>query len=323
MGYMSRLNKSFEEAVRLPLSDCSKYVIISDCHRGTGTTNDNLLKNQNLYFAALQHYYKKGFTYIELGDGDELWENRSLKQIIEAHQDVFRLLHLFHREKRLYMLYGNHDMMKKSGKYIEKQCRAYRCPEYYSANREEPVSEEAAVYQQGLEGRECCGCQNCCPLPQDMKFHSGLILEQCGCRKAPDIYLTHGHQADLLNSTLWRVNCFLVRYLWKPLEHFGVLDPTSAAKNYKVKERTERCLKKWAEKTDHVLIAGHTHRPVLSETEKFYYNSGSCVHPYSITCLEIEHLQISLVKWRVAAREDRTLYVQRSVLAGPVTLDVS
>ncbi|MDE6714248.1 MAG: serine/threonine protein phosphatase [Lachnospiraceae bacterium] len=325
MGYMSRLNKSFEGAVRLPLSDCSKYVIISDCHRGTGTTNDNLLKNQNLYFAALQHYYQNGYTYIELGDGDELWENRSLKQIIEAHHDVFRLLYLFHRNQRLYMLYGNHDMQKKSGKYIEKQCEEYRCPEYYSVKQEDSALKEYAGRQQDLDRRECCGCKKgeCCPIPRDMKYHSGLILENCGCQKTPDIYLTHGHQADLMNSTLWRVNCFLVRYLWKPLEHFGVLDPTSAAKNYTVKEKTERRLKKWAESTDHVLIAGHTHRPVLSETEKYYYNSGSCVHPYSITCLEIEHLQISLVKWMVSAKPDMSLYVHRSVLAGPVTLNRS
>lgn len=325
MGYMSRLNKSFEGAVRLPLTDCSKYVVISDCHRGTGTTNDNLLKNQNLYYAALQHYYKKGYTYIELGDGDELWENRSLKQIIEAHQDVFSLLNLFEKEKRLFMLYGNHDMVKKSGKYIERQCSAYQCPEYYSAREEDFIQEDRAVCRQDAEKEKCCTCKRGkqCPLPQDMKFHSGLILEHCGCQGSPDVYLTHGHQADLLNSTLWRVNCFLVRYLWKPLEHFGVLDPTSAAKNYKVKEKTERRLKKWAEKTDHVLIAGHTHRPVLSDAEKYYYNSGSCVHPYSITCLEIEHLQISLVKWRVAAKPDTSLYVSRSVLAGPVALDVS
>lgn len=289
MGYMSRLNRSFEGAVRIPLSDRSKYVIISDCHRGTGTSNDNLLKNQNLYFAALQYYYKMGYTYIELGDGDELWENRSLKQIIEAHQEVFRLLRLFYKSNRLYMLHGNHDMLKKSDKYIKKQCCSYE------------------------KGERC-------PLPQDMKFHSGLILENDGNQDAPDIYLTHGHQADLLNSTLWRVNCFLVRYLWKPLEYFGVLDPTSAAKNYAVKEKTERRLKKWAESTGHTLIAGHTHRSVLSETEKYYYNSGSCVHPYSITCLEIERLQISLVKWMVTVRSDMGLYVSRSVLTGPTAL---
>lgn len=82
MSYYSRLNQSFEGALRLPLNYYTKYVLISDCHRGVGNSNDNFLKNQNLYFAALQHYYKMGFIYIELGDGDELWENRSMKQII-------------------------------------------------------------------------------------------------------------------------------------------------------------------------------------------------------------------------------------------------
>ena len=52
--------------------------------------------------------------------------------------------------------------------------------------------------------------------------------------------MTHGHQASLMNSTLWQVNRFLVRYVWKPLEQIGVLDPTSAAKNYSAKQRTER-----------------------------------------------------------------------------------
>ena len=69
MSYYSRLSKSFEGALRLPLTDRSKYILISDCHRGTGSSNDNFLKNQNLYFAALQHYYRMGYTYIELEIG--------------------------------------------------------------------------------------------------------------------------------------------------------------------------------------------------------------------------------------------------------------
>lgn len=100
MSYDSRLKKSFEGALRLPLNNCTKYVLISDCHRGCGTSNDNFLKNQNLYYAALSYYYRAGYTYIELGDGDELWENRSMKQIIEAHSDVFSLLSCFHSQKR-------------------------------------------------------------------------------------------------------------------------------------------------------------------------------------------------------------------------------
>ena len=47
MSYYSRLSKSFEGALRLPLTERSKYVFISDCHRGVGNSNDNFLKNQN------------------------------------------------------------------------------------------------------------------------------------------------------------------------------------------------------------------------------------------------------------------------------------
>lgn len=273
MSYYTRLNKSFEGAIRLPLNCCSKYILISDCHRGTGTSNDNFLKNQNLYFAALQHYYKNGYTYIELGDGDELWENRCMKQIIETHGNVFWLFSQFQARNRLYMLYGNHDMSKK---------------------------------KQAL-------------LP-DIPCHEGIILENVMSQDAKDIYLTHGHQADLFNSVLWRFTRFLVRYLWKPLERYGVLDPTSAAKNYTRKEKTERRLQHWAKQENHILITGHTHRPALTEEDPYYYNSGSCVHPRCITCLEIERMHITLVKWTLATRPDMVLYVAREVLSGPIAL---
>lgn len=89
MSVSSRLNRAFSEAPVLPLNLCSKYVLVSDCHRGVGTSSDNFLKNQHLYFAAMDHYYRNGFTYIELGDGEELWENRKLQNITEIHSDVY------------------------------------------------------------------------------------------------------------------------------------------------------------------------------------------------------------------------------------------
>lgn len=297
MGYYSRLNKAFEGALRLPLDNCTKYVLISDCHRGVGTSNDNFLKNQNLYFAALKYYYQAGYTYIELGDGDELWENRSLKQIIEIHGNVFWLLSQFQKQNRLYMLYGNHDMIKKNEKHVQKCCYTYPC---------------------------CLGINPCWEnqeLLPGLKFYEGIILEDCTSQDAMDLYLTHGHQVDLFNSTLWRFSRFLVRYLWKPLEHYGVLDPTSAAKNYTRKQKTEQRLHNWAEQEKHILITGHTHRPAAAEEDVYYYNSGSCVHPRCITCLEIERRNITLVKWTLNTRPDRSLYVAREVLAGPMPLD--
>ena len=84
MSVSSRLEHAFRDAPILPLTQRSRYILMSDCHRGVGTSSDNFLKNQHLYLAALKHYYQRGFTYIELGDGDELWENRSMKTIVEV-----------------------------------------------------------------------------------------------------------------------------------------------------------------------------------------------------------------------------------------------
>ncbi len=200
MSYTSRLTHAFQNAPILPLGPCSRYVLFSDCHRGNGTWGDNFLKNQNLYFTALKHYYAQGYTYIELGDGDELWENRRMSQIIEIHNNVFWLLSLFYRQGRLYLLYGNHDMEKKRPGYSDQVCNSYFCTDSQ--------------------------CRQ--PLFPGLTFYEGVILEQRG--QGQRLYLTHGHQADPLNSTFWRLARFLVRYFWQPLEHFGVLDPTSRQK---------------------------------------------------------------------------------------------
>ena len=73
MSANSRITNAYENAFCLPLNPSSKYVLFSDCHRGTGRSNDNFLKNEYLYLAALKYYFSHSFTYIELGDGDELW----------------------------------------------------------------------------------------------------------------------------------------------------------------------------------------------------------------------------------------------------------
>ncbi len=110
MGCQKRINRALQRALHLPLHDGSRYIIISDCHRGEGTTNDNFLKNQYLYIAALRHYLNWGFYYLELGDGEELWENRSLARIKNCHEDVYLLLDRFRQQNRMVRLYGNHNM---------------------------------------------------------------------------------------------------------------------------------------------------------------------------------------------------------------------
>lgn len=290
MSCRKRIQKAYDGAVHLPLDECSRYVLISDCHRGTGTVYDNFLKNRHLYLAALEYYYRRNFFYIELGDGEELWENRDKNQIQTYHEDVYSMLCRFKQQGRLLRLFGNHNMELK-----EKQKKG-----------REPAENDR---------RGCSHCENF--LKGDLK--ESVLLENCSGGR--DICLLHGHQADFFNSVLWKLSRFLVRYLWKPLEHFGVNDPTSAAKNFKKQSRYERCLAEWAKDKDMYLAAGHSHRPALPGEGGLYINTGSCVHPSGITAVEIENMKMTLVKWQMSTRPDMTLFVERVVIAGPVAVE--
>lgn len=289
MSAGSRISRAFEKASVLPLTPASRYVLFSDCHRGSGNANDNFLRNQHLYFSALKYYYENDFTYIELGDGDELWENKKMEQIIEVHNNVFWLFRKFAEKNRLYLLYGNHDIEKRKGSYSRCHCSSFFCTD----------------------------CQRMEPLFPGLIYREGLILENAGGLR---ICLTHGHQADLLNSVLWRPSRFLVRYVWKPLEHIGMTDPTSAAKNNHRKTKTEKRLLNWANEQKQILITGHTHRPRLNFSDPYYFNTGSCVHPRCITCIEIRDSALYLCKWALNTRPDQTLYVAREILSDPIRL---
>jgi UDP-2,3-diacylglucosamine pyrophosphatase LpxH len=265
---------------------------MSDCHRGNGGWGDNFSNNQNIFFAALYYYYENGYTYIELGDGDELWENRAIEDVINAHSDAFWLMSLFYKEDRFHMIYGNHDVIKKDSRFTQTKCNSFYC---------ESASSTMALFP-GIEITE------------------GLILRYRNTRN--QLLLTHGHQGDFLNDTLWRLSRFLVRYLWRPLELVGIKDPTSAAKNNEKKNTVEKNLIDWSNEKKQMLICGHTHRPVFPRVgEPLYFNDGSCVHPRCITAIEIRNGTIALVKWATMTKPDRTLFVGREVLEPPVRLN--
>ncbi len=189
------------------------------------------------------------------------------------------------------MLYGNHDHVKKGKNFAKDQLSSYYV---------ESIKKRVALFP-------------------NIKIHEGLVLKYKNSNNI--LFLTHGHQVDFFNYDTWKLARFLVRYLWRPLESIGMRDPTSAAKNNARKEKTEKKLIDWAKKQNHIIVAGHTHRPVFPQVnEPFYFNDGSCVHPRCITALEIENGTITLVKWTLKTKKDRTLYIGRVILEGPVKL---
>lgn len=283
-----RLSRIFESAMEIPFDGSSKIVLISDCHRGDGSWVDDFRHNQSLYYAAIKYYYSSGFTYIDLGDSEELWKNKEFSDISNVYAETYRLLHDYYEDGRYYMLYGNHDIVKKYPSFVKSHLQRY----YNShTNTIEPLFENCEV-------------------------HEGLVLKNTDTQTK--ILLIHGHQGDILSDIFWKTGRFLSRYVWRRLEFFGHNDPTSAAKNFEERRKVERKILQWVIKNKQTVIAGHTHRPTCPrENEPPYFNVGSCVHPNCITCIEIVNSEILLVKWYFKTKEDRSIYVERNPLSLP------
>ena len=190
------------------------------------------------------------------------------------------------------MLWGNHDMVLKSPK---------------------KAAQLLGSYFDKITGKN----QDLLP---GLILDEGIILEVDGYEK--NILLIHGHQADFHNYVLWKWSRFLVRILWKPLQVVGIKDPTSPAKNFTELIKVERRLKKWIlANNNQMVIAGHTHRPRFPEPNELpYFNDGSCVHPRSITGIEIVDMQISLIKWHIISQQNGTLQIVKTVLEGPTDI---
>lgn len=292
MSTQKRFNNAFKNAKKVSFDDTSKFILFSDCHRGDNSFADDFANNRNIYFHALRYYYRENFTYFELGDGDELWENLTFDAIFGPHKNVYLLLKQFHDAGRLYLIYGNHDMVYKYPETVKKHYTTYFNPE---------------------TGQET-------PFMPGAEFHEAIILEHRVTGKT--LFLVHGHQADWWNYTCWRWSRFLVRILWKPLNVMGIADPTSPARNYKELIKVERRTKKWIlENNYQMTIAGHTHRPRFPQPGEIpLFNDGSCVHPRSITGIEIENGNITLIKWYTDITEEGFLKIERIILEGPEPL---
>ena len=293
MSTKHRLDKAYNTTKIIPFDDDSKFILFSDCHRGDNSFADDFAHNRDVYVNALTHYLEAGFSYCELGDGDELWETQKFDAIFQAHKDVYLLLKKFHDAKRLHMIWGNHDMVYKNPTYVKKNLSTY--------------------FDKETRGKV--------DLFPGIEYHESIRLEHKTTKQI--LFLTHGHQADWWNYIFWRWSRFLVRFLWKPLNLMGVSDPTSPAKNHKGLIKIEQRAKKWiSENNNTFTITGHTHRPRFPQPGNIpFFNDGSCVHPRSITGLEIEKGTISLIKWHVSTNKEGILQITKTILEGPVNLN--
>ena len=280
-----RLSEVFRNARNISFEYTDKIILFSDCHRGDNSWADDFAPNQNVLFHALEHYYNEGFTYIELGDGDELWENRNFTDIRNTHSHIFWIMQQFYKENRLHMIYGNHDMERKDPAIVRKTLH-----EYYDERSGTVL-----------------------PLFDGINVFESIALRHRGSGRR--ILLAHGHQADPFNDQHWQIGRFFVRHFWRHMQLLGIKNPTSPAKNLKKRSAVEQSMLDWCKANGQMLIAGHTHRARFPKPGEIpYFNTGSCIHPRCITGVEIQSGEVLLVKWAVEPNENALLFVAREIL---------
>lgn len=283
-----RLTQAYNNALIKYFDDKSKFIFFSDCHRGDDSISDEFTRNQTIFMCALQYYYERDYTYVEVGDGDELWEYKEFKYIRAAHTDVFTVMKKFYDDKRFIMLYGNHNNALKH--------KVYARNHYY-------------YFYDEYEGR--IG-----PLFKGITPIEALVLKHR--ETGQEILTVHGHQGDLLNDRLAWVNEFFLRYFWRYIHVVGFKNPSSPARNLYTRHKVEKKYSDWLRKHDVMLICGHTHRMRFPRKGQLpYFNTGCCVRTKGITGIEICEGKIYVVEWRIEASEDGTLRVVRNIIRGP------
>lgn len=154
--YASILKGEHKRGITIEAKPDEKFIVFSDLHKGAKNGADDFRKAEANYLHALSYYLHEGYSYINLGDSEELWENTFYA--IQKHNKVnFEAEKKFITLEKFYKVFGNHDV------YWNKSLN--------------PIAPISLKYVYGT----------------DLPVYEGLILQYTNL---PAILLTHGHQGD-------------------------------------------------------------------------------------------------------------------------------
>lgn len=215
-----------------------KFIIFSDQHKGARDGADDFALSEPNYLVALDHYYKEDFTFINLGDSEELWENL-LYSVKKHNKNTFEAEKKFLAHNNYIKVFGNHDLFWDTDPLAWWQLKNI-------------FGEKVKVYE-------------------------GVILKTLIRNQTNDseltIFLTHGHQGDASSDGNWFSKFFVAR-IWAPLQAYLGINPNTPAYNAERKTVHNHIMYEWsAQQKKMLLITGHTHQPVfasLTHLERLY-----------------------------------------------------
>jgi UDP-2,3-diacylglucosamine pyrophosphatase LpxH len=255
----------------------ARFIIFSDQHKGNRSWADDFQASEKNYIAALNHYNSNQFTFINLGDSEELWKFTT-QQILPANKEAFAAEAAF-QPTRYYKTFGNHDLIWK--------------------NKLDVIMLLKDIFKM--------------PLP----VYEGLVLRDDSGNSKLDIFLTHGHQGDMMSDNN-ALSTWIVAHIWLPLQRYLRININSPSKDFSLRNKHNKMMYDWSSRQkDLLLITGHTHNPVFASGKYFdhpsnkidtgkttyelrpsYFNTGCCCYnDGDITGIEIADGFIRLIKW--------------------------
>jgi predicted phosphodiesterase len=246
-----------------------RFIIFSDQHKGGRNGADDFMMAESNYLAALAFYNEKNFTFINLGDSEELWEN-TIWKVKKKNIATFEAEKNFLKKEKYIKVYGNHDL-------------------YWD------MSPFAPIDLKNMYGEE-------------VKIYEGVVLETeiknstSGKPTTPlIIFLTHGHQGDAQSDGNWFSKTF-VSLVWAPMQSLLRINPNTPAYNAEKKTLHNSIMYDWsATHSNLLLVTGHTHQPVfksLTLLEKLYKD-----YQYASTGKNEEQLTVIAEKIRKVEKE--------------------
>lgn len=262
-----RLDQILKSAPVLAFDDHSKIILLSDAHRGDRGVHDEFAPNEDLFVHALSHYAAAGFTYIELGDGDDLWQTPRFSDIERAYPRVFALLHQFQQQQRLHLILGNHEVQGR---------------QYYQARKGEWTIGEGLVLRHRQSGQQLFAvhghqvdfwCDQLSLLTQQIVWSAKYGPQRA--RHAAGTFAGQQRRALIdFAADIWR--------RWYAGQQ----------------QKQTQQLVDWVRSRRQPVIVGHTHLPRFPNREHTpYFNTGSCINPGYITGIEIQAGLLRFVKW--------------------------
>lgn len=285
-----RLTEVFRSAPVIPFDNRTPLVFFSDIHRGICKKTDPFIKNERMYYHVLKYYLEAGYTYIELGDGDEMYKY-DLSLIQNHCGQIYQLLHDYNRQGQIVMIAGNHDLSIGRSRQI---------------NKDGIIAHEGVILENTVSHKRIFAVHG---HQLDIFSEHYRSFSRAFVRYFQDPLFRLGIISFDSDGNLC---CFGKRSLPKWIANF--------IENSQ--DKIERRIKSWVLTNRQMLICGHIHRYFSSSSINLpYFNTGSCLIPDVLTGFEIIRGKIEQVRWILEKPLNGGVpRVKRQLLANPLQL---